>query len=103
MTGQPDSESGNSALRVEDESEINSFESYHSRLLSGVVVSCNHHDAILKYIKESDFRFDSPNTIFFLKSALEIAESVRRGTEVLPTTIHLSRAQRSMRKRTFDF
>ncbi|MEK7089214.1 MAG: hypothetical protein AAB920_00140 [Patescibacteria group bacterium] len=46
----------------------------------GVVVSCNHHDAILKYIKESDFRFDSPNTIFFLKSALEIAESVRRGT-----------------------
>lgn len=44
-----------------------------------VIISSNHDRAILRWLKESDFKTDPTNAVFFLESALVIAKSAEKG------------------------
>ena len=43
-----------------------------------VIVSSNHDRAILRWLKETDFRTDPVNAIFYLESALALANSAKK-------------------------
>jgi hypothetical protein len=45
-----------------------------------IVVISNHHEAIVRWLKETDFRKDPVNAIFYLETALAVAKSAERGT-----------------------
>jgi hypothetical protein len=44
-----------------------------------IVVNSNHDNALLKWLKEADYRSDPDNSLFFLKAQLRCYEAISRG------------------------
>lgn len=65
---------------VEDEvSECAAFVAYHSEAERVIFAPSNHPDALARWVEDTDWKDDPENCIFYLKTALLMAESAKMG------------------------